>query len=125
MPPVIDPNMFKAVTRKERRCVQAPDAMMTNKDEFPVFRRFGDHFLHQFLSEKCGTFDVNGIPFFPTANIDQWKLFTRLQPFRDLSRAKFASFDPLSCPARIVRDDLLDRKIVVSRTNRRSKFRSD
>ena len=95
MPPVIDRTCCKAVTREIRGRVQAPDAVMANKDNFPVFRRFGDDFLHQLLSEKCGALDVNGIPFLPAANIDQWELFARLQPLRDLCRAKSAFFDLL------------------------------
>lgn len=38
-------NMLKTVTAK-KGCVQAPHAMMANKDAFLVFRPFGDNFLH-------------------------------------------------------------------------------
>ena len=111
------PNMFKAVTRKERGCVKAPDAVMANKDEFLVFRRPGDHFLHEFLSEKGGTFDVDSIPFFPAPNINQWKLFTGFQPLRNLCGR---DLHLLIClvPGQDCTDDLFDREIFVSRTNR-------
>ena len=113
--------MFKAVTREERGCVQAPDAVVANKDEFSVFRRFRDDFLHQFLSEKRGTFDVNGIPLLPAANINQWELFACLQPLRDLSGR---DLHPLICfvPGQDCTDYFLDREIVVSRTNRGQSF---
>jgi hypothetical protein len=105
------PNMFKAVTREERGCVQAPDAVVANKDEFSVFRRFRDDFLHQFLSEKRGTLDVNGIPLLPAANINQWELFACLQPLRDLSGR---DLHPLICfvPGQDCTDYFLDRRLL-------------
>jgi hypothetical protein len=115
------PNMFKAVTRKERGCVQTPDAVVANKDEFSVFCRFGDDFLHQFLSEKRGTFDVNGIPLLSAANINQWELLTCLQPLRDFCGR---DLHPLICfvSGQDCTDYFLDREIVVSRTNRDQSF---
>jgi hypothetical protein len=115
------PNMFKAVTCEERGCVQAPDAVVANKDEFSVFRRFADDFLHQFLSKKRGTFDVNGIPLLPAANVNQWELFTCPQPLRDLCGR---DLHPLICfvPGQDCTDYLLDREIVISRTNRGQSF---
>src|SRR5260370_28939673 len=115
------PNMLNAVTREERGCIQAPDAAVANKDEFSVLRRFGNDFLHQFLSEKRGTLDVNGVPLLSAANINQWELFTCLQPLRDLCGR---DLHLLICfvPDQDCTDYFLDREIVVSRTNRGQSF---
>jgi hypothetical protein len=52
IPPSSTEHVENRDPQKKRRCIQAPHAMMANKDAFLVFRPFGDNFLHQFLSKN-------------------------------------------------------------------------
>jgi hypothetical protein len=108
--------VLEAMPRKVRSSVQTPDTMMTDKNDLPIFRPFGNYFLHQLLSEKFSPFDVNSLPFFATANIDQWDLLTRPESFSDFTRGN------LHIPIDILcgydrRNDILHRKMVVPLAN--------
>ena len=115
------PDMLKTVTREIRGCIQAPDAVMANENDLPIFRPFGHDLLHQLLGEKRGALDVNSVPFFPAPNINQWDLLARSQPFGDFCGRN------LHFLIRIVGgknggDHLVHRKIVVARANRCQSF---
>jgi hypothetical protein len=111
------PDMLKAVAREVRGRIQTPDAMMANEDNLPIFRPFGHHLLHQLLGEKRGALDVNRIPFFPAANINQWELLARSQPFSDFSRRNLHFLIRFVCGKNCI-DDIVHWKVVVARANR-------
>jgi hypothetical protein len=108
--------MGKTVTRKIRRGIQTSDPVMTDKNDFPIFRPFRHDLLHQLLSEKCRRLEVHGIPFFPAADINQRELFARPKSFRDFSRQDLHFLISL-----VGADDgcdyVLHRQIIVARTN--------
>jgi hypothetical protein len=109
--------MFKAVTRKIRRCVQAADAVMANKNDLPIFWPPRHDLLHQLLGKKGGALDVNRVPLFPTPNIDQRNLLARLQPFSNfLGRDLHLLISILS--RKNSGDGLVYRKVLVARTHR-------
>jgi hypothetical protein len=115
------PDMLKAVTREVRGRVKTSHPVMANEDNLPIFRPFGDDFLHQLLSEKCSTIDVNGIPLFPASNIDQWNLLPRTQPFGDFIRRDLYL---LVCimSGKDGGNDVVHRKVVIALANRGQSF---
>jgi hypothetical protein len=116
------PNVLKTVTREERGCVQAPNAVMAHKHKFLVFRPFGDDFLHQLLSEKGGYFNVNRIPFLSAANINQREPFACLQALSNLRGRNLHLLIGL-VPGQDCADNFLNGQIVVTRTDLGQSFR--
>jgi hypothetical protein len=115
------PDILKTVTLEVRSRVQTPDTVMANKNDLTILWPLGHDFLHQLLSEKSGSLDVNGIPFFPTPDIDQWNLLARSQAFSDFGRQN------LRFLIRIMRgqnssDNILQRKIVIAGANSGQSF---
>jgi hypothetical protein len=106
----------KTVTRKIRRSIQASDPVMTDKNDFPILRPFRHHFLHQLLSEKCSGLEVDSIPFFPAANVNQRELFARLEPFSDFTRRNLHFLIGFVSPDD-GRDHVFHGQIVVARAN--------
>jgi hypothetical protein len=115
------PDMFKAVTGEIRGRIQTPDPVMTNKNDLPILWPLGHHLLHQLLREKRGTLYVNGLPFFPAPDIDQWDLVARTKSLGHFFRR---NLDLLICVlgGKNGSDDLVYREIVVALANRRQSF---
>jgi hypothetical protein len=108
--------MCKTVTREIRRCIQTSDTVMTDKNDFPIFRPFRHYLLHQLLSEKRRALEVHSIPFFPAADINQRELFARPEPFRDFSRQNL-HFLISVVGADDCRDHVLNGQIVIAHAN--------
>src|ERR1700730_1491499 len=115
------PDIFKAVTGEIRSRIETTDSVMANKNDLPIFWPLGHYLLHQLLRKKCGTLDVNGIPFFPAPDIDQREWVARTQPFSHFS-GRDLRFLIRILGGKNGSDNLVHRKIAVALANRGKSF---
>src|ERR1700757_2256359 len=114
-------DILKSVPRKKCGGIHATVAVMADKNYFPLLRPFGHHRVHEILSEKCRTGDVDSVPLFPGANVNDLNLFTGFKPLGDFYRRD------LHLPIRFLagdygRDDILHRQVFVPRADGRQSF---
>src|SRR5215471_5245462 len=93
--------------------IQASYAVMADKDELTVFRPRSHYLLHEFLSKKQGTLDMNSIPLLAAPDVNQRKILPGLPPVIQFFRADLHLLIGFM-PGNDRVDDLVNRQVVIA-----------